>query len=172
METISVSLNDTLKQLRAELAREFPGVKFSVRRSRGTAYGYVDVSWTDGPTTRDVDAITAMYEGSRFGTDQHGNQDIEYRVDHIGADAQGNPVRILHSTRGISTSRVTTPAIVQPIVEQLAAMWRMDAPEVVASSWNGGAEIRATPTQDAECMKRTGKWWQEFVWRYRSEQNI
>lgn len=40
-----VSLDDTLKALKKELR-----YTSSIRRARGTAHGYVDVAWTDGPT--------------------------------------------------------------------------------------------------------------------------
>lgn len=44
----------------------FPGVKFSLRGSRGTGYGWFSLSWTDGPTTRQADAVTNRFRSSYF----------------------------------------------------------------------------------------------------------
>lgn len=49
--------------LRALLKKEFPGVKFSVRKSGGNA---VYISWTNGPKTEDVDKIASMFEDRHF----------------------------------------------------------------------------------------------------------
>ena len=58
-----LSVTDTAKLVRAALKTGFPGVKFSVRSSRGSA---IDVSWTDGPFEKDVDQIADRYQGSDF----------------------------------------------------------------------------------------------------------
>lgn len=51
------------KNIRAELKKAFPGVKFSVRK-RGR--GEIVVSWEDGPATRLVKNITEKYVSSSF----------------------------------------------------------------------------------------------------------
>ena len=56
----------TAAAMRAELRRTWPGTRFSVRMARGTGYGWLSVSWTDGPTDREVRAITARYQSQRF----------------------------------------------------------------------------------------------------------
>lgn len=48
------------------LAAKFPGVKFSVRASRGTAYGWYSVDWTDGPLSADVDEVLSCMVYSQF----------------------------------------------------------------------------------------------------------
>lgn len=40
----------TAAAARQTLQAGFPGVKFSVRCSRGTGWGYISCDWTDGPT--------------------------------------------------------------------------------------------------------------------------
>ena len=62
------------KLLKATLAREFPGTKFSVRMSRGTAYGSIDIRYENGPSFEDVDAIASGFEGKSF----DGSIDLEY----------------------------------------------------------------------------------------------
>lgn len=56
----------TAAAMRSALRKSFPAVKFSVRMSSGTAAGWINVSWTDGPTVRQVEAITSTFESSRF----------------------------------------------------------------------------------------------------------
>ncbi|MCY1395961.1 hypothetical protein D9M71_109200 [compost metagenome] len=51
------------QNMRAALRKAFPKVKFSVRK---TSYGSVTVSWTDGPTTREVEAIVDRHQGGHF----------------------------------------------------------------------------------------------------------
>lgn len=50
------------KNIRIELKLAFPGVKFSVTSD----YSSVNVRWTDGPTTNQVDAIVSKYKAGRF----------------------------------------------------------------------------------------------------------
>lgn len=52
--------------MRKALRAAFPGVKFSVRMSRGTAYGNANVRWTDGPTTAEVQEVTEQFRGEGF----------------------------------------------------------------------------------------------------------
>lgn len=66
MNTEYLSSVATAKLIRAALKRSFPGVKFSVRSSSYAGGASIDVSWTDGPTTRMVDAVTSQYRGGDF----------------------------------------------------------------------------------------------------------
>ena len=61
-----LSPQDTGKAMRAALREAFPGVKFSVRMSRGTAWGSFSVNWTDGPTSAKVEEITRQFVGKTF----------------------------------------------------------------------------------------------------------
>lgn len=54
------------KNIRTELKRAFPGIKFSVRSSSYSGGNSIDVSWTDGPTAQQVESITNKYEGGSF----------------------------------------------------------------------------------------------------------
>jgi serine/threonine protein phosphatase PrpC len=50
--------------LRRELATAFPGVKFRVRTRKGSSS--LSVTWTDGPSTKDVDQACAPFQGSHW----------------------------------------------------------------------------------------------------------
>jgi hypothetical protein len=52
--------------IRAELKRAFPGIKFSVRSKTFSGGDSVDVSWTDGPTIAQVDKIADKYSAGSF----------------------------------------------------------------------------------------------------------
>lgn len=85
--------------LRHGLKVTFPGVKFSVRGSRGTGYGWTHVTWTDGPTEQQVSGVCEQYFGSRFngmhdGYDSTGNTfwwgGVQYRAGGSGYLTQRN----------------------------------------------------------------------------------
>jgi hypothetical protein len=50
--------------LRRELATAFPGVKFRVRTRKGSSS--LSVTWTDGPSAKDVDQVCAPFQGSHW----------------------------------------------------------------------------------------------------------
>lgn len=59
-------LTTAAKNLRIELRRAFPGVKFSVKTSRYSGGNSMTASWTDGPTSQQVDEIADRYQGQDF----------------------------------------------------------------------------------------------------------
>lgn len=54
------------KNMRIELAAAFPGVKFSIKSRRFSGGDAIDVRWTDGPCTEQVDAIIDKYAAGSF----------------------------------------------------------------------------------------------------------
>jgi hypothetical protein len=52
--------------IRIMLKAAFPGVKFSVKSDSFSMGDSVDVSWTDGPTAAEVDAITGKFSAGSF----------------------------------------------------------------------------------------------------------
>lgn len=54
--------DEAAKNIRRDLKRHFPGVKFSVRKDGSS----IDVRWDCGPTTKQVTAITGRYEYGSF----------------------------------------------------------------------------------------------------------
>lgn len=60
------SLTAAAKNIRIELKRAFPKVKFSVTTSRFSMGNSIDVRWTDGPNSGQVDAIVNRYKGGSF----------------------------------------------------------------------------------------------------------
>lgn len=54
------------KNIRLELKANFPGVKFGVRTERFSMGDSIDVKWTDGPTSIQVDSIIQKYSAGSF----------------------------------------------------------------------------------------------------------
>lgn len=54
------------KNIRTELKVVFPAVKFSVTSETFSMGDAIRISWTDGPTTAEVDAITKKYQAGSF----------------------------------------------------------------------------------------------------------
>jgi Large polyvalent protein associated domain 29 len=61
-----VETKEAAKLLRCQLRKRFPGVKFSVRSDRYSMGSHIELSWTDGPSKREVEAIARTYSGTRF----------------------------------------------------------------------------------------------------------
>lgn len=58
--------------IKAELTAAFPDIKFSVRSESFSGGNSVHIGWTDGPTTRQVEAISGKYQYGHF----NGMEDI------------------------------------------------------------------------------------------------
>lgn len=73
------------RNIRTELKRNFPGVKFSVKKE---SYDCYNITWNDGPTTEQVDAIVGKYKTGTFDayTDYHGSEDNPFSVQFGGVD--------------------------------------------------------------------------------------
>jgi len=61
-----LSVAETARLIRPQLKAHFPGVKFSVRSSSYAGGASIDISWTDGPTTKEVDSVVGAYESKSF----------------------------------------------------------------------------------------------------------
>jgi hypothetical protein len=66
MTTNYFSTTDTAKLIRAALRESFPGIKFGVRSKSYSGGSSINVSWVDGPTTRQVESITDRFAGAGF----------------------------------------------------------------------------------------------------------
>ena len=91
-----ISVTDTAKLIRPALAKHFPGIKFSVRSESYSGGASINVSWTDGPRTKEIDLIIKGFEGRSFdgmndlASPQHswinpdGQAELAYRPDSYG----------------------------------------------------------------------------------------
>lgn len=103
-----ISTKETAKLVRVALKNAFPGAKFSVRMSTGTASAWMNVSWNDGPTDAAVTAITAQYEGRKFNGMTDGYDDAGTVL--VAFDGEEMPREVRYSCDGINTHRSYTAA--------------------------------------------------------------
>ncbi len=95
------SLNAAAKNIRIELKRAYPVIKFSVRTDRYSGGTSINVDWTDGPTTGQVEEIAKKYSGGSF----NGMEDIyEYSRDSW-TDAFGD-AKYVFCNRADSTAAI------------------------------------------------------------------
>ena len=86
----SLSTVETAKLIRKALRAEFPATKFSVRSSNYSGGSSIDVRWTDGPTSAEVDAVSAGFAGGGF----DGSIDLHYYVTSwLSPDGTASPAR-------------------------------------------------------------------------------
>jgi hypothetical protein len=94
--------------LRKALRSQFPGVKFSVRCSSGTAAAWINVTYDDGPTHQQVQAITGQFEGRSFSgqTDTYDDNGTTL----VAGDGDEMPTAVRYSCDGIIVTRNYSPA--------------------------------------------------------------
>lgn len=95
------------RNIREELKRVFPGTKFSVRKMH---YGSVFIAWLNGPTPKQVEAVTSKYEAGSF----NGSEDI-----YVNALSPWNTV--FGGSKYISCNRAYSFDFLQAAVSALSA---------------------------------------------------
>ena len=117
------------KNVRIELKRAFPGVKFSVTTSKFSMGNSINIDWTDGPTSNQVTAITDKYTSGDF----DGMNDL-YTYKHSEFTSTYG------SAKYISFSRHYSPAFIDACVSQVVSMFGGQA--ITAADYlNGGARF-------------------------------
>lgn len=124
MTTRYLSTAETAKLIRAELRLAFPGIKFSVKCTRG---GSVNVAWTDGPTSKQVDAIVGKFAGSYF----------DGMTDYKGSvTANLNGERVNFGADFVFTYREVSDELLSRVIERTARKWGVAAGTV--AQYNAG----------------------------------
>lgn len=95
------SLIAASKNIKIELALAFPGIKFSIKTRRFSGGDAIDVSWTDGPTSKQVDEIIDRYSAGSF----DGMQDLYEYSRNAWTDAFGDG-KYVHSRREMSDAAI------------------------------------------------------------------
>jgi len=89
--------------LRKQLKEVFPGVKFSVRSDSFSGGDSIKVSWTDGPTSKEVDRIADRYSAGSF----DGMEDIYNYAASAWTTVFGD-AKYVHTQRSYSLEFLTT----------------------------------------------------------------
>ncbi len=102
----------SIAAMRKALKAAFPGLKISVRMGRGTAYGSADVSWTDGPSVDEVEAVTELFRGQGFDGMTDSTTYTGHTIEHQGTT-------YLSGVGLVLTSRDSSPEEVARVVAEL-----------------------------------------------------
>ena len=142
------SLVTAAKNIRIELARAFPGVKFRVRSRRYWMGNYINVGWTDGPTKKQVEEIIDKYEAGSF----DGMTDLYTYESTAWTDAFGE-------AKYISANRSYTNATIATVIDKLKLEYgNAQAPTV--EDYNQGLAWNTTPMN-----KHNGRVEQHWSWQ-------
>lgn len=166
---------ESAKIARAILAETFPGVKFSVRKSSGSA---LNVSWIDGPTERSVSENLCMLTGSVSDftgdyRDPKPNATMAVFADY--SDKVRNLVTKLAEGResfGFLNDYVFTRRDISPEAEALAVQHIIDTRKVDPRDESGKLSTAYAPDSDLWCPSVhetaccTGYSWWEVAQRY------
>lgn len=112
LETGTDSHSGTLaaRNIRRQLKSAFPGIKFSVRKRH---HGSITISWTDGPTGKQVGAITAPFITGHF----DGMEDIYKNDDsNVWPDVFGG-------ARHIDTDRSHSDDLLTRAIDSVWSRW-------------------------------------------------
>lgn len=123
-----VKTNNASANLKKELTKAFPGIKFSVRSDHNS----IRIGWIDGPTSKQVEAVSNKYEDGRFDgmTDCH-----EY--DH---SAYGEAVDlVLGRATYVFPSRSNSPRFLKDVVLTVCMEYNHDTLPIVKESDTGHA---------------------------------
>lgn len=142
---------DVAKILRTELKAAFPAVKFRVTTSRG---GTVNVSWTDGPTVRRVEAIVSRFEGKSF----DGRDDSTHYASAFDYNSE-----LVRSYSYIFTHRDLSSALVARVATAVARYYGFDARSGIPAVVEGW--VQPTPEQEREARSATGQDWGTLIHR-------
>ena len=93
-----ISTPETAKIVRVELAKAFPGIKFSVRSQSYSGGSHINIGWTDGPTTQQVEKITSRFCGRTF-------DGMDDSTHHHDTEWQGHKVHFAGSAPSVSAAR-------------------------------------------------------------------
>jgi len=108
------SASNCATAIREELKKNFPSVKFAVKSSNFAGGDSVHVSWTDGPTEKEIRNITSKYQYGSF----NGMEDI-YEYTNKRDD--------IPQTKYTQERRTISDSIQNIVVEKLTPMYSNEA---------------------------------------------
>ena len=114
MTTTYITTNDTAKMIRKTLKNQFPSVKFSVRSDKYSGGSSINVSYTDGPFAREVEAVVKFYEGATF----DGSIDLkEYKTTMMILEGDEMPTEVKFGADYVFVNRNTSTEYEAELIE-------------------------------------------------------
>lgn len=164
MDTRYLSCADTAKLVRKAVKESFPATKFSVTSKTYSGGASIDVRWTDGPTTKQVDKIVKRFEGAYF----------DGMIDYKGAVyAQLNGENVRFGANFVFATRDNSDA---EVAKAIAAVLNKFSPlpeacnqNPTVDQWRNGLLYNQIAVTNA---RETDRYWslQDLVWRQLAEQ--
>ena len=115
MEVTRISTADTAKLIRREVKHYFPNVKFSVRSHLYLGGSSINVSWTDGPTSSEVDVIVKRFQGASF----DGQIDLKsYHNSFVVLEGSTLPIEVHYGADFVFTNRDLSPEFKAELVKK------------------------------------------------------
>lgn len=145
-----LTITETAAALRSRLRLFWPTIKFSVRRDRGTAAGWLTVQWIDGPTRTQVEAVAEGFCGSWFDTNEevYRHQDSTELVSRKRGEL---PELVAYAAHGADCSRTYSPAAVEHAAATTGHTGPLERGQVITG---GGHEATAPYDLDeAEALR-------------------
>jgi hypothetical protein len=106
---------ETAKLLRAQLKRDFPGTKFSVRSDTYSGGASIRVRYTDGPKKAAVDKVAQLYAGATF----DGMIDLKSYHTSWLRDEDGEPQEVHFGADFVFVDRDVSPERHQRIIDKV-----------------------------------------------------
>ena len=111
-----ISTADTAKLVRKALKDAFPDTKFYVNSSSYAGGASISVSWVDGPTDGDVNAVTAPFRGASFDS----SQDL---LTYVGGVHPSTGEKVSYGADYIHARRSFSAEFYMVVVDRLASEW-------------------------------------------------
>jgi hypothetical protein len=121
-QSVYVDTKDTAKLIRAKVKTVFPNIKFSVKISRYSGGSSIDINWTDGPTTKQVDAVLEEYRGDYF----------DGMIDYHGGIIRLVDGKHVHYGGSMSTNRSLSRKFCEQVLVQVQKKYG-ESPKVVGT---------------------------------------
>lgn len=143
---------ETAKLIRTALKEAFPGFKFSVRSSVYSGGASITVSWTDGPTSKQVDEIVKVFEGSYFDgmTDYKGlnysainGQEVRFGADFIFTKREYTSGFLTGATVAVMEKYDISPDVKVTITDSSFGAWIADDYKVQIGNYTLAQQIMA-----------------------------
>jgi hypothetical protein len=145
-----ISCADTAKLIRPELKKNFPSIKFSVKSSSYAGGASIRIGWTDGPTSKAVEKVVKVFQGSTF----DGMTDSKtYHSSTLDGE------EVMYGADSIHCSRTTTRTFLEAIIEQYCKRWGYPIATILVSGTEQVAYI------DAFVLDHSNRhWFNELLW--------
>jgi Large polyvalent protein associated domain 29 len=132
----------TAKLLRKALKEAFPTTKFAVRPNSYADGVSVDVHWTDGPPSKEVQVLCNRFEGADF----DGMQDLKTPHKHV---VKGQHIQ--YGADFVFAHRILSVAFLTKIVRASCTQFGCDMPAILEQSTEAALAQHDPP---AEAMMR------------------